>query len=114
MTKLTSDIYSNISQSVVASTSHYMLQDLLVLFIMLNISNMSLGFIPATDSGAVKNPDCGCQLLTFKDYTDMMWTTLAEFPGKIFKIFVAVILLVQGWGWISAGGYNGGIQREKF
>ena len=31
----------------------------------------------------MKNPDCGCQLLTFKDYTDMLWTTLAEFPGTI-------------------------------
>ena len=40
-----------------------------------------LPLFSATDSGAVKNPDCGCQLLTFKDYTDMLWTTLAEFPG---------------------------------
>ncbi|XP_073257422.1 synaptic vesicle 2-related protein-like isoform X1 [Porites lutea] len=43
----------------------------------------SEGSCGATDSGAVKNPDCGCQLLTFKDYTDMLWTTLAEFPGII-------------------------------
>lgn len=35
------------------------------------------------DSNVMKNPDCGCQLLTLKDYTDMMWTTLAEFPGII-------------------------------
>ena len=30
-----------------------------------------------------KNPDSGCQLLTFKDYTGMMWTTLAEIPGTV-------------------------------
>ena len=37
----------------------------------------------AADSNSVKNPDCGCQLLTVTDYTDMMWTTLAEFPGTL-------------------------------
>lgn len=35
------------------------------------------------ESSTTKNPDCGCQLLTFNDYTDMMWTTLAEFPAII-------------------------------
>ncbi|KAJ7387131.1 hypothetical protein OS493_004096 [Desmophyllum pertusum] len=34
-------------------------------------------------NNTAKNPACGCQLLTFKDYTDMMWTTLAEFPAII-------------------------------
>lgn len=44
------------------------------------------GSCQASDPGDVKNPDCGCQLLTFNDYVDMMWTTLAEFPGVIFTM----------------------------
>ena len=41
-------------------------------------------FFIAVESSTMKNPDCGCQLLTFNDYTDMMWTTLAEFPGTCY------------------------------
>ncbi|XP_048582883.1 synaptic vesicle 2-related protein isoform X2 [Nematostella vectensis] len=32
--------------------------------------------------------DCGCQLLGVEDYVDMMWTTLAEFPGVIITMFI--------------------------
>ncbi|CAH3108089.1 unnamed protein product [Pocillopora meandrina] len=49
----------------------------------LNESEESGGGSCNADSNSVKNPDCGCQLLTVTDYTDMMWTTLAEFPGII-------------------------------
>ena len=44
-------------------------------------------FFIAAESSTTKNPDCGCQLLTFNDYTDMMWTTLAEFPGIHCQVF---------------------------
>ncbi|EDO41352.1 predicted protein, partial [Nematostella vectensis] len=37
----------------------------------------------------VKDPHCGCKLLTTKDYTDMMWTTLAEIP----IVLVNIVLL---------------------
>ncbi|XP_031570462.1 synaptic vesicle 2-related protein-like isoform X2 [Actinia tenebrosa] len=32
--------------------------------------------------------DCGCSLLTMRDYIDMMWTTLAEFPGIIVTMLI--------------------------
>ena len=53
---------------------------------------MATSFVSAPDSGAVKNPDCGCQLLTFKDYTDMLWTTLAEFPGTVYYTYSKSVL----------------------
>ncbi len=39
-------------------------------------------------SGNSTSEDCaaGCRVLTSADYTDLLWTTLAEFPGK--KTFV--------------------------
>ena len=45
------------------------------------VLNVLIFLIAATDTSAVKNPDCGCKLLTFNDYRDMMWTSFAEFPG---------------------------------
>lgn len=47
------------------------------------------GSCEATDTSAVKNPDCGCKLLNFNDYRDMMWTSFAEFPG----VFCTMLLL---------------------
>jgi len=36
------------------------------------------------DTKAVLEPACRleCKTLTTKDYTDLLWTTVAEFPGK--------------------------------
>lgn len=39
---------------------------------------------------STSHEDCsaGCRVLTSADYTDLLWTTLAEFPGKeIFLLF---------------------------
>lgn len=35
-------------------------------------------------SGKLGEPPCSleCKLLTKKDYTDLLWTTVSEFPGK--------------------------------
>ena len=32
--------------------------------------------------GTSGKAECECKLLSIKDYKDMMWTTVAEFPGK--------------------------------
>lgn len=40
-------------------------------------------------SGNATREDCaaGCRVLTSADYTDLLWTTLAEFPGKTILFF---------------------------
>lgn len=40
--------------------------------------------IPVTDNSNME-PRCslGCKYLTFHDYKDLLWTTLAEFPGDV-------------------------------
>lgn len=45
--------------------------------------------------GAKIEPDCSleCRYLTSADYKDLLWTTLAEFPGKM----LAVCSLSEAW-----------------
>ncbi|KAI7813386.1 putative synaptic vesicle 2-related protein-like [Triplophysa rosa] len=42
-----------------------------------------------TDSSGLE-PRCslGCKYLTFHDYTDLLWTTLAEFPGLLVSLWI--------------------------
>lgn len=36
------------------------------------------------EGGSLKSAcQLGCKMLTEKDYVDLLWTTLAEFPGKL-------------------------------
>ncbi|XP_013392843.1 synaptic vesicle 2-related protein isoform X2 [Lingula anatina] len=41
-------------------------------------------------SGKLDAPSCSleCKVLTTKDYVDLLWTTLAEFPGLILTVFI--------------------------
>ena len=34
---------------------------------------------------SIESCSAECRVLTTTDYTDLLWTTLAEFPGKLFK-----------------------------
>lgn len=49
--------------------------------------------IPATDNSNME-PQCNleCNYLTIHDYVDLLWTTLAEFPGDM-KLFSPLMLL---------------------
>ena len=41
-----------------------------------------LSSIRFSDALVLSSPECGCKLLTIRDYTNLLWTTFAEFPGE--------------------------------
>ncbi len=43
------------------------------------------------NSSFIEDCSAGCRALTSTDYTDLLWTTLAEFPGNI------IVLIVLGY-----------------
>jgi hypothetical protein len=38
---------------------------------------------------AIAPCNVGCKTLSTKDYIDLLWTTLAEFPGEYFNTLIA-------------------------
>lgn len=43
----------------------------------------NLMFYLLSESLSISTPDCGCKLLTNEDYINLLWTTFAEFPGRL-------------------------------
>uniref|UniRef100_A0A3B4FQI6 SV2 related protein b n=1 Tax=Pundamilia nyererei TaxID=303518 RepID=A0A3B4FQI6_9CICH len=63
--------------------------------ILLTTELFQAGDLCAMTQGAKIEPDCSleCRYLTSADYKDLLWTTLAEFPGKI----LAACSLSEAW-----------------
>lgn len=58
--------------------------DLSAIHIKLRAFSLTRCFDCPDSSSPLEKADCHkCRLLTVKDYTDMMWTTVAEFPGIV-------------------------------
>uniref|UniRef100_UPI00358EEA25 synaptic vesicle 2-related protein-like isoform X2 n=1 Tax=Myxine glutinosa TaxID=7769 RepID=UPI00358EEA25 len=65
---------------LVNSISYYGLLLLTTEFMKMDNSCAVLDYVNAEDSNCVRP----CHILTRKDYLDILWTTLAEFPGLLF------------------------------
>ncbi|XP_020911918.2 synaptic vesicle 2-related protein-like [Exaiptasia diaphana] len=50
--------------------------------------SFSPSLVQSAGTGNVKNPHCGCKLLTTSDYTDMMWTTVSEVPIVVLNVIL--------------------------